>query len=796
MARQPNRIEFRTFNDMAAHLDGWAAASLGTPAAWEDVLVGSRAWLDYSARNQVLLTSYGVDGVVAGPETWRLVPSTHEDRPCAVKAGEHGHPVRVPVTTGGSEPDPYLGGTRPTRAAVERWEWRPVFEVAQLARKPLPGALVHVELPAALTGPDAADELLRAARRVATSTVRGRLPKNHDPAVVLAEAAARLSRSPKRPALDPVLGQQVAWMVQDRVGLAATASPPPFDPSSLGPRERWERLQDVLEPARKLTAALGVVTGVDLLASPLPRMSVIDDRVVPATRRHRLPAASLEQLPVGHWVDVGPYTTGEWASRGEDANGRGAYLRLNKTAYLVAIERGDTAGWRLEDVAERTGDGLLAQGGARSLEQARTQGLAVLTDRYPALAPHRPAPLTVVPAGGIAGWEPMPGEGSTKAQMKRLDADVTAYAFTGPGGRWMPGVHDSRNGHIERLPLTKTIEEAQTAAELAGRRAIRVASMDTPAAFDPLLAAFAGSDDYTRRELTALLGSRLDPEDRARLPGAGAGELADLAGAAGASPATIVAILAAEQVDARQVAGLLPTVGVPMAAAISALHERWELPRPEAAELLGATAAEMREAGCPPEEILAARPREVLRTLPEDPHLWELAAGTMATAGHPPSVIVAHLLAHAPTVDAFAAGITSGIDAPGDGLALAVRAGAQGEHLAALSEAYGLAPNETALLLADLRTTPTVLLDTLAARCDGDLDAATTIGTDVAGLSPETTAAWLDPPTPTPQPIHRWGGLDLGDAAELLAELPPATDRSAPTTTVELDDLALEASRP
>ena len=155
MARPTQRVEFRTRDDMAAHLDRWAARHLTDPAAWQDVLVGSRAWLDYSARNQVLLASYGVDGPVAGAETWRLVPSTHEGRTCAVRSGEHGHPVRVPVTTGGAEPDPYLGGNRPTRAAVERWEWRPVFEVAQLARRPAPGSLVAVDLPDAFSGPDA-----------------------------------------------------------------------------------------------------------------------------------------------------------------------------------------------------------------------------------------------------------------------------------------------------------------------------------------------------------------------------------------------------------------------------------------------------------------------------------------------------------------------------------------------------------------------------------------------------------------------------------------------------------------
>ena len=65
---------------MAAHLDRWAAGALDTPTGWVDALVGSQSWLDYSARNQVLLASYGADGPVAGPETWRLVPSTTDGR--------------------------------------------------------------------------------------------------------------------------------------------------------------------------------------------------------------------------------------------------------------------------------------------------------------------------------------------------------------------------------------------------------------------------------------------------------------------------------------------------------------------------------------------------------------------------------------------------------------------------------------------------------------------------------------------------------------------------------------------
>ena len=198
MARNLVRFEFSTFLEMAAHLDAWAAEHLTDPAAWQDALVGSQAWLDYSARNQVLLASYRADGPVAGAETWRLVPSTTEGRGCAVRAGEHGYPVRVPVTTGGSEPDPYLGGHRPTRAAVARWEWRPVFSVDQLARRPAPDALLPVEIPQSLAGPQSGDDFLVAVRKTATATVRGRLPRSEEPHRVLADAAGRLRRSSKR----------------------------------------------------------------------------------------------------------------------------------------------------------------------------------------------------------------------------------------------------------------------------------------------------------------------------------------------------------------------------------------------------------------------------------------------------------------------------------------------------------------------------------------------------------------------------------------------------------------------
>jgi hypothetical protein len=228
------------------------------------------------------------------------------------------------------------------------------------------------------------------------------------------------------------------------------------------------------------------------------------------------------------------------------------------------------------------------------------------------------------------------------------------------------------------------------------------------------------------------------------------------------------------------VATLLPTVGVPMADAIRVLHDRWDLPRTDAAELLGATAGEMRDAGCTPVEIMASRPRDILRTLPNNPHLWELAAGTMATAGHPTTAIARHLAAHAPTVDAFAAGLNV-IAEPPDGLVVAARCHAHPDQLAAASEGYGLSPFETARILAGV-TTPAVVLDTVAARCDDDTDSAVAIATQ-AGITPTDIDTWRTPtPPPAVTPIRT--GTEV-DTVALLAALPP------PGPSVETDPVRL-----
>lgn len=773
---------------MARHLNAWSATSLTTPHEWADALIASRQWLDYSARNQVLLASYGVDGPVAGQETWRLVPSTTPDRPCAVRAGEHSWPVRVPITTGGSEPDPYLGGTRPSRSRTDRFEWRPVFAIDQLARRPEPGALTPPDLPDQLTGRRGPDTYLDAARKAAKPTVRGRLPATADAHQLLSDAAVRLSRGAKTPPLEPLLGDQAAWLVADRVG-HAPGDLPAFDPEALEPRDRWQRLQAVLEPARKLTAALGNALGVDLTASPLPKMDIVDDRVVPAGHRRRLPAAPLAQLPVGTWTHVGPYTADEWAARGEIGAGRGAYLRLNRSAYIVAVENGTEATWRLEDTAERTGHGLLATGEAPTLDHAQRDATTALAGRYPALTPNTPpsagqleldgAPgRPVLPAGG---WEPARGNGTTAAVQRRLEGGIVVYAFPGPGGRWLPAVHDGTR--LTHLPYQRDKTTAQDTAELGGRRALRHLAAATPVGRDTTVAALARSDDYTRAELIDLVGDALHPDTRAQLadPDATPDTIVETLQAAGCTPATTVHVLRAENTDAADVARLLPTIGVPMPDAIRVLHDGWDIPHHHAAQHLGATATEMRAAGCTPAEIMATRPRGVLRALPADPEIWATAALTMVDGGHRTPVIVSHLVAHTPTPDAFAHALTALIEDPTDGITTAVRYGAQPDHLAATADAYSLTPDQAATLLTDAPATTQVTVETIHILCNHDLDHTTRIAGPALHLDTQQLTDLLDPGDPVPLPTSP----DPTDTNSLLAHLPDPER----TTGIETDDL-------
>jgi hypothetical protein len=137
MVRVATRIEFPNDDPgpMLTHLDRWATNTLATPEAWASVLERCSQWQDYSARNQALLASYGSATPVGGVATWDLVPSREQGRPCAVRAGEHGLPVRVPIEVPVTMTSSRSRDGQRTVRAVGHHKWEVVFAEEQLARR-------------------------------------------------------------------------------------------------------------------------------------------------------------------------------------------------------------------------------------------------------------------------------------------------------------------------------------------------------------------------------------------------------------------------------------------------------------------------------------------------------------------------------------------------------------------------------------------------------------------------------------------------------------------------------------
>lgn len=757
MVVNPNPISFDSGRAVNAWLDRWAGDHLRDPDDWQQALDLTRDWSDYSPRNQLLLASYRATGPVAGIETWQLVPS-RDGATCAVRSGEHALPVRVPVTATAGEPDPHLGGVRPTAAAVAGWEWRGVFCVEQLVRRPDPTALAR-PIPALS---DAAIE--SAAVAAARRTMRGRVAEAGDPLAVLTAAVERMPRNSKREAPSGILSIQAAHLVLSRVGEAGEM--PQFDPGPLEVRERWESLLDVLDADRRVTAVMGRHLGLELLASPLPRMAFDDDRAVPARRRNRLPRASVEQLPLGRWVEVGPYTRDEWATRGEDANGKGLYRRLNATAYLVVVEQGDRASWRLEDTRSKVGAGRLDGGEDRNLAAAQASAIATLVERYPQLAAGAPRRTESV---GRAGWEAVEGQAGAWRQVHH--GRVTSYVVPDEG-QWRALVQRGPSRAPEVVgSLRPSCDEAMEAATAAGRRALREVVLEVRVDFDTDLAAYAASPDYAREGLIERVSPRLASAEQSALAASPEpAQLAELLGAAGVTAVTTVAVLHAEGAPPAAVGPLLPILGIAPADAIGELHHRWGTSRVEAAELVDATAAEMRVAGCEPAEILACRPRDVLSVLPADPGLWDLAGGTLA-ADHSPEEVAGFLASHAPNPDCFAAGLAAAVDEPATGLDLAGRRGMPAEAIAATSERYGLSPADTAVALAAGSVPSHVAVAALHLRCDEDPVLTTQIARSQLGLRTDTVLEALTHELPPEEQI------DLRD--RLRAVAPLSNDRTA-----------------
>ena len=262
----------------------------------------------------------------------------------------------------------------------------------------------------------------------------GRTPRKvADPAQHLTTMAARAPLPAGRPPLgDPVLLAQVVWSVTSRVGLDAGPMPA-FDPAGLSARERWLTLVDVRAAADRVLRALSHGLGVELTASPLPRVDASDDREVAPTRRNYLSPADVRGLPVGVWVESGPYSRGEWLARGvAGAAGRAAHLRVNERSYLAVYEARSGAMWRLETTGRGAHHGLVAEGTAESFDDAKQAVRQALRDRFPDAARAVDADVSA-PVTPHHGWVPLPGGRDARTEGRVFDERVSATVSARPG---------------------------------------------------------------------------------------------------------------------------------------------------------------------------------------------------------------------------------------------------------------------------------------------------------------------------------------------------------------------------
>lgn len=528
-------------------------------------------WADYSARNQVLLASYGVATPVAGSATWALVPSVEEGRPCAVRAGEHGLPVRVPVVDGGVvESDrSRLSARSQSIAGSHRWEL--VFAEEQLVRRPAAGSLVPVRTPR-LSEAEWVEVV-----RVASGRVLGRTPRRvDDPVAQLAGLAGRVPLQSGRARLPVELAAQAGWLVADRVGMAS-GSMSGFDPVGLTPRERWQRLVEVRHVAGVVLAGVSHALGVDLAASPLPRHGLVEDRTVPAGRRNYLAAADLRGLPVGVWVEAGPYTKAEWLARGvAGAAGVGAFLRVTDRSYLAVYEARGGAMWRMETVGRGAHHGLVAEGTADTVTSAKDAARVALMERFPQVAAAIEPPRRAKVVSPGLGWIPLADGRDERTEVRVVDERVQAVVAPGPGGRW--GSWVTVDGALRQGPLAGSSDDARADADRLAVGAMGELAHYTPERADRLIADMADRPElWDRQRLVDIVGHRLTDSDRGRLAAtADPAELVDLMAATGVLvDDTMVAVLHAEGIDADTAAHLVPALGVPVADVLSQMHERW-----------------------------------------------------------------------------------------------------------------------------------------------------------------------------------------------------------------------------
>jgi len=762
---QPIRFDEDDPRSMLRHLDAWSRRSLVSAEAWGSTLERCDQWLDYSARNQVLLASYGVAGPVAGSATWERVPSTESGRGCAVRAGEHGLLVRVPVVESGAVSSDKSRVAARSNSVVGSHRWEPVFALEQLARRPVSGALVSPSV-----APMAAREWSEAVR-VASGRMLGRTPRRvDDPAEQLAVLASKVAHGAGRTRLESDHRMQVAWLVSSRVGMQATP-PPAFDPCELPSRDRWRLLVDVRHASSVVLAAVSHGVGVDLAASPLPRHEATVDREVSPGRRNYLAPADVRGLPLGVWVEAGPYTRAEWLARGVAGGvGRAAFMRVNDRSYLAAYETRGGSMWRLETVGRGAHHGLVAEGTSGTLIAAKDSARDALRDRFPEVA-H--AVETSV-GGGVAspafGWVRLPGGRDERTEHRVFDERVAAMVAPGPGGQWQSWV--TVDGGNRQGPHSPDAAAAKVVADGLAHGALMELAAVAPDRANAMVRDLAsGGGTWNRDQLVSIVGHRLTDTDRTSLA-----ETKDmrtltrhLLDVGVLAPATILGVLHAEVASIDAVTAVVPSLGMPTPEAIRLLHRDWGVDRVDVGASLGATVGELRAAGCSAVEMFAAAPREELRRLDAREQTWVAVAPTLIEAGYSVAQAVEHMAAHAPTPEAFAAGVTAIVESPLEAFAFAARR-AGGEDLAVLSERYELSPVEAAKTMAIACVPAHTAAEAVLVRCEGDLDVTADVCERYLGLSADQTRAFLvDGPTTPIVPIGLAANYDLDQTPTMNA---------------------------
>jgi len=280
-------------------------------------------------------------------------------------------------------------------------------------------------------------------------------------------------------------------------------------------------------------------------------------------------------------------------------------------AYVVAVENGTEAAWRLEDIAERTGHDLLAAGDARAWNRPRGRGRGAgraLPALYTPTATPPPDPdaPTRRASRGARRVEPGSGEGTSAAIQRRLDDQVVVYASRGPAAGGCPRCTTASGSRISPTPEPSGSQERR---ELAGR---------APYAISPSAPRPTATPRSPRSRSVRITPRRTRRPRRGRAPRRRREQLADehatpetiveVLHAAGCTPATAVQVLRARRSTPATWPGCCPPSACPWTTPSASCTKAGRCP-PSGRRSPRATAAEMRAAGCTPGRSWPPGPR-------------------------------------------------------------------------------------------------------------------------------------------------------------------------------------------